>query len=204
MNLSGTPKQMPIQEMFAKYDSILHSNLKGFGVLNYLSSHDDHDPFDAKREKPFETANKLLLAPGTSQIYYGDELARVLLVEGASGDANLRSFMNWEAQESNNEILNHWQKLGQFRNNHPAVGAGKHQIISSNPFVFSRSFSIKDYHDKVVVGLNLPKGKKIINVSSVFQNGENLHEAYSNQNLKVKNGKVVVNSEFSIVLLETK
>lgn len=197
-------KQMPIQEMFAKYDSILHSNLKGFGVLNYLSSHDDHDPFDAKREKPFETANKLLLAPGTSQIYYGDELARVLLVEGASGDANLRSFMNWEAQESNNEILNHWQKLGQFRNNHPAVGAGKHQIISSNPFVFSRSFSIKDYHDKVVVGLNLPKGKKIINVSSVFQNGENLHEAYSNQNLKVKNGKVVVNSEFSIVLLETK
>ncbi|MFY0713784.1 alpha-amylase [Seonamhaeicola sp. NFXS20] len=197
-------KQMPIQEMFAKYDSILHSNLKGFGVLNYLSSHDDHDPFDAKREKPFETANKLLLAPGTSQIYYGDELARVLLVEGASGDANLRSFMNWEAQESNSEILKHWQKLGQFRNNHPAVGAGKHQMLSSNPFVFSRSFSKKDYHDKVVVGLNLPKGKKIINVSSVFQNGENLHEAYSNQDLKVKNGKVSVNSEFSIVLLETK
>ena len=195
-------KQMPIQEMFAKYDSILHSDLKGFGVLNYLSSHDDHDPFDAKRERPFETANKLLLAPGTSQIYYGDETARKLYVEGAEGDAHLRSFMNWEDQNSKKEILKHWKKLGRFRNNHPAIGAGKHQMLSSSPFVFSRSFSTKSYQDKVVVGLNLPKGEKLIDVSSVFNNGEKLHDAYSNQNLKVKNGKVVIDSKFNIVLLE--
>ena len=43
------------------------------------------------REKPFETANKLLLSPGTSQVYYGDESARRLLVkiEGTVGDANI-------------------------------------------------------------------------------------------------------------------
>lgn len=195
-------KQMPFEEMFAKYDSILHSDLKGFGVLNYLSSHDDHDPFDAKREKPFETANKLLLAPGTSQIYYGDETARKLHVEGARGDAHLRSFMNWEDQNSKKEILNHWQKLGQFRNNHPAVGAGKHQMLSSSPFVFSRSFSTKYYRDQVVVGVNLPEGKKTMVVSPIFENGERLHDAYSGQNVKVKNGKVVIDSKFNIVLLE--
>jgi len=193
---------MPIQEMFAKYDSILHSDLKGFGVLNYLSSHDDQDPFDGKRNRAFEAANKLLLSPGTSQIYYGDETARKLYVEGAEGDAHLRSFMNWEDQNSKKEILKHWQKLGRFRNNHPAIGAGKHQMLSSSPFVFSRSFSTKSYQDKVVVGLNLPKGEKLIDVSSVFNNGEKLHDAYSNQNLKVKNGKVVIDSKFNIVLLE--
>ncbi|WP_299556891.1 alpha-amylase family glycosyl hydrolase [Seonamhaeicola sp.] len=195
-------KQMPVQDMFDKYNTALQSDLKGFGVLNYLSSHDDHDPFDANREKPFETANKLLLAPGTSQVYYGDESARVLHVEGANGDAHLRSLMNWEDLESNQAILEHWQKLGQFRKNHPAVGAGEHKTLSSQPFVFSRSFSKGDYHDKVVMGLDLPKGQKEIDVSGTFENGQKLHDTYSNQDLKVKNGKVLIDSAFNIVLLE--
>ena len=120
------------EEMFAKYSEILNSDLKGFSVMNYADSHDDGDAFDMTRSKPYETATKLLLAPGISQIYYGDETARPLKVEGADGDANLRSFMNWDDIKNNTEtqkILAHWQKLGKFRQAHPAVGAGVHKKL---------------------------------------------------------------------------
>jgi alpha-amylase len=69
--------------------------LKGNTVLNYLSSHDDGGPFDAKRTKT-EAGTKLLLSPGIAQVFYGDESARSLVVEGTQ-DATLRSFMNWDA-----------------------------------------------------------------------------------------------------------
>ncbi len=193
------------EKLFLKYSDILHQDLKGFGVLNYLSSHDDGSPFDAARKKPYETATKLLLAPGTSQIYYGDESARSLVVEDTNGDATLRSFMNWEDIDNDSktqDILKHWQKLGQFRANHPAVGAGTHQMITQNPYVFYRSFYKNDYEDLVVVGLNLKKGQKEMDVSKIFKDGELLYDAYSNQDTIVKNGKAIINSGFNIVLLE--
>jgi alpha-amylase len=195
------------EQLFSKYSDILHHDLKGFGVLNYLSSHDDGSPFDASRKKPYETATKLLLAPGTSQIYYGDESARSLVVEGTNGDATLRSFMNWEDIEKDpktQDILKHWQKLGQFRTDHPAIGAGTHQMITQRPYVFYRSFYQNDYEDLVVVGLNLRKGTKTMDVSKIFKDGEVLHDAYSGQDLKVKKGKATINSEYNIVLLEKK
>jgi alpha-amylase len=68
--------------------------LKGNTVLNYLSSHDDGGPFDAKRTKT--SRYKTLLSPGIAQVFYGDESARSLVVEGTQ-DATLRSFMNWDA-----------------------------------------------------------------------------------------------------------
>ncbi|WP_460217754.1 alpha-amylase family glycosyl hydrolase [Psychroserpens sp. MEBiC05023] len=198
-------KQLPIEEFFSKYDEKLQNELKGYGVLNYLSSHDDGQPFDPEREKPYETATKLLLAPGTSQVYYGDELARSLIVEGAEGDANLRSKTNWKDLKmltKTKSILIHWQKLGQFRANHPAVGAGKHQMISETPYVFSRQFIDGSFEDKVVIGLNLDIGKKSIQVGGVFEDGQVLLEAYSNQDVTVSNGKVELDSELTTVLLE--
>lgn len=194
-------KQMAEEAVFNKYDSILHSNLKGYSVLNYMTSHDDGQPFDKEREMPFKTATMLMLTPGASQVYYGDETARDLTIEGAVGDATLRSFMNWDATQnsSTQKILSHWQKLGQFRANHMAVGAGKHQLISKeNGIVFSRVR--KD--DKIIAGINLPKGEKSLEVSSIFKNGEQLKDCYSNQVVEVKDGKVSINSDFDIVLLE--
>ncbi|HTO35227.1 MAG TPA: alpha-amylase family glycosyl hydrolase, partial [Flavobacterium sp.] len=116
--------KMNYEELYSKYNQILQNDLKGFSVMNYVSSHDDGYPFDKKRDKAFESGAKLLLAPGISQVYYGDETARSLDIEGTQGDATLRSFMNWEDidNEKTKEILTHWQKLGQFRKNHPAVG----------------------------------------------------------------------------------
>ena len=191
--------------IFVKYDSILNTNLKGFSTLNYLTSHDDGQPFDPQRVKPYQTATTLLLTPGASQTYYGDESARNLIIEGTQGDATLRSFMNWDSIQNSpktKETLAHWQKLGKFRNQHPAVGAGKHQKISDRPYLFSRTFSKGDYTDKVVVGLDLEKGQKELNVSSVFKDGTALYDAYSAKAVKVENGKVVFNSDFTIALLE--
>jgi len=115
--------------------------------------------------------------------------------------------MNWEEIETNKEtqaVLKHWQKLGQFRAKHPAVGAGIHQMISEKPYVFYRSYSKNDYKDEVVVGLELSKGKKELDVRVVFNDGEVLIDAYSGIEAKVKNGKVIIDSEFDIVLLEIK
>ncbi|CAH8283663.1 alpha-amylase [Mariniflexile fucanivorans] len=197
--------QQDYETLFSTYSNYLHTDLKGFGTLNYLTSHDDGDPFDKNRSKPFEAGTKLLLAPGTSQVYYGDESARSLIIEGTQGDATLRSFMNWNDIKENPEtkaILTHYQKLGQFRANHPAVGAGTHQMISKNPYVFSRNFSKNNFKDLIVIGLDLPKGENVLDVSNVFKNGDTLHDAYSNQEIKVQNGKVKIHSNFSIVLLE--
>ncbi len=198
-------KELDNQELFKKYSDILNGELNGFGVLNYLSSHDDGSPFDPSREKPFETANKLLLSPGTSQVYYGDESARSLVIEGTQGDATLRSFMNWDAINSDEEtkaVLAHWQKLGKFRERHPAIGAGKHQMITQKPYLFYRSYQKGDFKDLVVVGLDLPKGKKVIDVSKIFEERVILQDAYSGQKATVENGKITIDSEYNIVLIE--
>ena len=197
--------KMNYEELFSKYSNILQNDLKGNTVMNYVSSHDDGYPFDKKREKTFESGTKLLLAPGISQVYYGDESARSLDIEGTQGDATLRSNMNW------NEILNdsttkdnllHWQKLGVFRKNHPSVGAGVHNQISASPYVFSRTFIKGKYSDKVVVGLDLPVGEKSILVGTTFSNGTKLKDAYSGKTTSVVKNIVKLTTEFNIVLLE--
>ena len=189
------------EELFSNYSKLLHSDLNGKTVMNYLTSHDDGSPFDKNRKRTYEAATKLLLAPGISQIYYGDESARTLTVSGAEGDANLRSNMNWSDVKYNSgtqKLLEHYQKLGKFRANHPAIGAGVHQMISSNPYWFTRTFDT----DKVLIGLDLKAGMKEIDVTGIFENGTKLRDAYSGQIVKVENGKAAVNSEFSLVLFE--
>ena len=197
--------KMDYEPLFSKYSAILNSDLKGKTVMNYVSSHDDSSPFDANRTKSIESGTKLLLTPGISQVYYGDETARPLIIEGTKGDATLRSNMNWNDIEANTEtqkVLLHWQKLGVFRRNHPAIGAGVHQEISMSPYVFNRTFSKDNYSDTVVIGLDLPKGKKEISVGTQFKNGTKLRDAYSGISTEVTNGKIIINSEFDIVLLE--
>lgn len=193
------------ESLFSIYSDRLNNEFEGHSVLNYLSSHDDSQPFDPKREKPFESANKLLLSPGIAQIYYGDESGRSLVVEGTEGDATLRSPMNWNDIASDTKtkrILEHWQKLGQFRRNHPCIGAGIHKQVSVTPYVFSRGYRNGKFLDRVVIGLDLPKGKKELNVSSVFKEGATLHDAYSNQMTTVINGRVTIDSDYDTVLLE--
>ncbi|TMM53663.1 alpha-amlyase [Maribacter algarum] len=193
------------ESIFKKYSSLLNTKFKGKGFVNYLTSHDDGQPFDKERTQSFKTANVLLLTPGTSQIYYGDESARDLTIEGTEGDATLRSYMNWDDvanTDSTKTILAHWRKLGKFRNNHPAIGAGKHKRLGKKPYVFSRTYVKDDFKDKVVVGLDLPKGKKSLWVKGFFGDGTKLYDTYSETELIVENGKVTLENDYDIALLE--
>jgi alpha-amylase len=60
--------QKDYEFIFSKYSAILNGELKGNSVLNYLSSHDDGGPFDAKRTKTIEAGTKLLLSRNCSGI----------------------------------------------------------------------------------------------------------------------------------------
>lgn len=189
------------EEIFSKYSQILNSDLKGLSVMNYTTSHDDGWPFDKDRKKTYEAGTKILLAPGISQVYYGDETARTLTVAGAEGDANLRSNMNWNDVKNNpgtQKLLEHYQKLGKFRANHPAVGAGIHNMISSSPYWFTRTYGT----DKVLVGLDLSFGMKEASVANIFADGTKLRDAYSGKTTTVKNGKAAIDTGFGIVLFE--
>jgi len=191
------------ETLFSTYSTVLNDN--DFQVLNYVTSHDDTNPFDMERKRTFESATKLLLTAGTAQIYYGDESARNLIVEGTQGDATLRSKMNWgdiESNDSTKAILNHWQKLGKFRKNHPAVGAGSHNMISESPYVFKRTYDKEGYLDEIIVGLDLEKGAKSITVGDTFPDDTELRDAYSGTKAMVYKGSVKLDTPFTIVLLE--
>jgi alpha-amylase len=191
--------------LFTKYDTILHGgSLEGLNVLNYLSSHDDGDPFDKLRQQALVSGTKLLLAQGAAQIYYGDETARPLVVAGAEGDANLRSFMNWDQLERDSlakATFDHWSKLSLFRKNHPAVGDGKHKKLQDAPYIFSRDYSKNDFSDKILVALDAPLGTKTISVFNVFAEGTALKDYYSGQSIRVTDGNIKLSTPYSILLL---
>jgi alpha-amylase len=199
------------ETLFSSYSNALHGGrLNGYSVLNYLDSHDDGAPFDPSRKKPFESATKLLLTPGAAQIYYGDETARKLDVAEASGDAKLRSFMNWDELANNAtrdgykvaDVRAHWAKLGKFRQAHVAVGAGVHQQLQAKPYVFKRTYDKDGVSDKVVVALDLPTDKSTtINLHGVFANGQRVTDYYSGKTAVVHGGSVNFGTKNALVLI---
>jgi len=200
----ATHAEASMEDIFSTYSKELNTGaLTGVGVINYVVSHDDPEPYDKARKSPYETALKLMLAPGAVQIYYGDELARNLTIEGAMGDATWRSFMNWEDIEHQKiqDLLHHWQKLGTFRHDNLAVGAGIHKQHSDKPYVFSRSLTTNGKSDQVIVALDVKKGLKTVPVYGVFPNGSKVKDYYSNQSITVDNNEINFSSPFNIVLL---
>ncbi|HEX9173582.1 MAG TPA: alpha-amylase family glycosyl hydrolase [Telluria sp.] len=198
------------EKLFTDYSAALNGPLKGYSVLNYLSSHDDGNPFDPLRQRPMESANKLLLAPGAAQIYYGDETARVLKIEGAQGDANLRSFMNWDDLAKNagrgmyrvGDIHDHWSRLGRFRQAHPAVGAGEHQMLAHSPYTFKRTYQKNGITDRVVVALDVTEKQPVtVSVAGVFMDGQRVHDWYTGRSATVSAGKVRFESPGRVLLL---
>ena len=194
-----------LDDLYARYSAALREgDLRGVAILNYVSSHDDGSPYDPDRENPLGAGTRLLLAPGGAQIYYGDELARPLRVEGAEGDANLRSVMNWADLErggSTAEILKHWRKLGRFRRAHPAVGVGEHRRLQAEPYIFSRTLETDELIDRVLVAMDQGEGSKTIPVFGAFPDGTELTDAYSGETGTVTNGEISLVTESGLVLL---
>jgi alpha-amylase len=198
------------EDLFSTYSAHLHGPLKGYSVLNYVSSHDDEYPFDGTRTRAFEAATKLMLAPGSAQIYYGDETARDLLVSGAKGDARLRSPMNWDELASNatkhgyrvGDLRAHWSRLGLFRQAHVAVGAGVHTKLQDQPYTFKRTYEKNGVSDKVVVALDVPADASGgIAVNGVFADGQRVKDYYSGKVAVVAGGKANFGSTASTVLI---
>ncbi|WP_413113695.1 alpha-amylase [Thaumasiovibrio sp. DFM-14] len=123
---------------FQRYADTINRDQQ-FNLLSYLSSHDTalfygthtHSMAEQKR-----AANALLLTPGGVQIFYGDESGRSLGPSGSDPHQGTRSAMNWD---ENLALVKHWQRLGQFRQRHPAISQGTHRTLSTAPYyAFSR------------------------------------------------------------------
>ncbi|WP_000607805.1 alpha-amylase family glycosyl hydrolase, partial [Vibrio cholerae] len=121
-----------------------------FNPVSYMSSHDTELFFGRFKSLDMQrnAANALLLTPGAIQVYYGDEVAREAGPYADDFHQGTRSDMPWEWNAERQALLKHWQTLGQFRQRHPAIGAGEHrEIAQSNAYVFTRTLG----EDKVVV-----------------------------------------------------
>ncbi|WP_428776286.1 alpha-amylase [Vibrio sp.] len=121
-----------------------------FTPVSYMSSHDTELFFSRfnSLEMQRNAANALLLSPGGVQVFYGDEVARGIGPYADDFHQGTRSDMVWKLDEPRQQLLTHWQAVGKFRQRHPAIGGGKHEVIKqNNAYVFSRTLG----DDKVVV-----------------------------------------------------
>ncbi len=116
-------------------------------------------------------------------VYYGDEIARSLVIEGTEGDATLRSVMDWK--NLNPDVLTHWQVLGRFRNKHKSVGAGEHFSLEhkGEGTLAARFYNKNNQEDIVLIGVGLPNGLLEIEVKKVFYKSPRLCNAYTIKNL---------------------
>ena len=138
------------ETLYADYANSINRD-PSFNLLTYISSHDTKLFYQRYQDLTLQAGagTALLLLPGGVQIYYGDESARPAGPQTDAFDSPTRSFMNWQQLHTpeRQALLKHWQTLGQFRNRHLAIGAGSHQMLSEQPYAFSR---VKG-EDRVVV-----------------------------------------------------
>ncbi|TCI05075.1 alpha-amylase [Corallincola luteus] len=130
------------ESTFQRYANKINGDTQ-FNVLSYLSSHDTRLFFHKDAKNDVTTYKRIaapfLLLPGAVQVYYGDETARPFGVTGSDKHQGTRSDMNWDQiVDERAELLAHWQKVGQFRKRHYAIGAGSHEQISDAPYAFAR------------------------------------------------------------------
>ncbi len=174
-----------LDSLYAAYSSFLHQNPNS-GFVSFTSSHDDglYDHSDVS------TSTALLLAPGATQIYYGEE-------SGRTGDA--RSSMNWSSTDE--DRLEHFQKIASFKRDHPAVGLGVHERLPGDGYyAFHRTLDSRVHPDKVLVVMGAT-GRVRLNVSRLFADDTALRDAYSGKVAIVSFGSVQFDAGDSGILL---
>jgi len=203
----GSYSNSELEGIFSGYATKINSN-NDFNALSYISSHDT-DLGLGGRSNLITAGNALLLLPGGAQIFYGDETGRqknqdwVKQAVTDYKDQPARSDMNWNSID--NAVFSHWQKLGQFRYNHAAVGAGQHNQITASPYTFSRIYNNADkgISDRVVISIPGTAGSTTVSVGDVFSNGAKVRDAYTDKMYTVSDGKVTVEAGTNgVILLE--
>lgn len=141
-----------LDSIYSMYAQAVNTD-PNFNVLSYISSHDTelfYGSTNRNLEAQFRVGTELLLLPGAVQIFYGDETARAPGPNSTDPKQATRSDMNWDDQDP--ALLAHWQKLGQFRNRHVAVGAGSHRSLTqASGYAFAREYNQGGVTDQVVV-----------------------------------------------------
>lgn len=185
-----------MDRVFTNYSKALNSDTT-FNVLSYISQHDTH-LYD--RDKLTVGGTYLLLLPGAVKIFYGDETARPMGDGGSDFTQGTRSPMNWDS--INEEILDHFRKLGSFRSRNIAVGAGTHRKLRDEPYTFTRTYEEGGLSNRVVVVLDAA-GETQTEVSGIFADGDIVRDAYSGDVKKVEGGKVSFTPDQNgIILME--
>lgn len=196
----GVPGTGSIDNIYSDYANRINSNDK-FNVLTYISSHDTA----LCRTDSYYQGSAFQLLPGAIQIFYGDESNRPVLSStvGNEGDHLVRSDMNWATTDRG--ILAHWQKVGQFRKNHIAIGAGSHKKVeSTSGLAFERVYNKNGISDTVFacIGANYNQNVKI-KVGGRFTDGTVLKNTYDGSTATVSGGYVTFNSgEKGTILIE--
>ncbi|MDE7424560.1 MAG: MucBP domain-containing protein [Lachnospiraceae bacterium] len=193
----GSPSTM--EGTYSSYAEAINSD-PTFNSLSYISSHDDC----LTRGNMIDAGTDLLLTPGAAQIYYGDESNRPIGWESWFSsdytDQRYRTDMNWDSMDQ--KVLSHWQKVGQFRNNHISVGAGQHEMLESEPYTFSRTYNLEEEdEDKVVCCLPGKAGTYDVNVGDVFEDGETVTDAYTGEKAEVSGGTATFTCDANGVIL---
>lgn len=162
-------------------------------VLSYISTHDTK----LQRGDMIKAGTSLVLCPGGVQIFYGDETNRP--GSGPEGQST-RSHMNWNSIDQ--KVLTHWQKVGTFRKNHLAVGAGQQKKLNST--TVGRTYSKNGYDDKVVLSFPGNGGSVEVPVNGIFTDGQEVTDAYTGKKYTVSGNKVNVQADSNgVVLLES-
>lgn len=202
-NGGGVPKLDKIAATYQEYADKINTN-ENFNVMTYISSHDDTMANYGSGKDMYYQGTAFQLLPGAIQIYYGDEtnrqrLSAVKLADGTRitlEDHALRSFMNWDSTDA--EQLAHWQKVGQFRSNHVAVGAGANATVESTDasgVAFTRTYNKDGVEDSIAAVIASAANTDVtITVGSIFEDGTVVNNAYDNTQATVKDGKVTFNS----------
>lgn len=168
-----------------------------FNVLSYISQHDTIlYPLDRR----FEGISYLLLLPGQVKLFYGDETGRDVGPGGTDRTMGTRSPMNWD--DIDEDLLEHTQKIGSFRSRNIAVGAGEHHTLKEDPFIFTRTYEQNNLSNQVLVYIG-PSERVKLDVSSVFEEGAIIRDAYTMLYYQVEEGHIKLEvSPEGIALLE--
>ena len=140
---------------------------------------------DADMANMTDCATTLLLAPGTVQIFYGDETRRPISDARLNVDSAqaFRSDMNWQSADT--ALTAHFSILCHIRKAHPAISTGRQTTIDSHTCI--------RYTDSDTVLIKLrPTESTSIYVGAAYADGTTLTDLYSGGQTTVTDGRITI------------
>lgn len=178
---------VPLWQAYA--DSMqLHADWHPFSYLNNSYYR------DARMEAMTDCATTFLLAPGVVQIFYGDEVNRKMSEARLNVDYAQAFRSDYDWNDCDTLLLEHYRRLGQFRYKHPAIGAGKQRTIDSRTCL--------RVCDGDTVLIHLPETlEAAIPVAGIYADGTRVVNAYTGECTTVAGGVALLHRCVNHVVL---